>query len=242
MDYKVKIDQFEGPLDLLLHLIKEANIDIYDIKLEEITSQYLDYIKAMEELNLSIAGDYLVIAAELLEIKSKMLLPRNNSAEDSDYEEDPREALIQKLIDYKNYKEITTKFKDLAETRQFIYTKLPSELGMYCDDKLIKNNGEVSITDLLMAFQKLLSRQDQQRPLTTKITAKETSIKERTNSIRIILKQRKRVIFADLIDVFTKEYIIVTFLSILEMARKKEIIIKQDYKFDEIYLELQGLV
>ena len=101
MDYKVTIEQFEGPLDLLLHLIKEDNIDIYDIKIEIITAQYLDYIKKMKDLNLSIASEYLVMASELIEMKSKMLLPKKQEINDEEYEEDPREQLINSEITFK---------------------------------------------------------------------------------------------------------------------------------------------
>ena len=104
MDYNIKIDAFEGPLDLLLHLIKEKNVDIYDISIEEITKSYLDYINKMEELNINIASSYLVMAAELMEIKSKSLLPKVENEEDNEEEEVSRENLINKLVEYKKYK------------------------------------------------------------------------------------------------------------------------------------------
>jgi segregation and condensation protein A len=240
MDYKVKIDEFEGPLDLLLHLIKESNIDIHDIKLEVITKQYLDYIKAMENLNISIASEYLVMAAELIEIKSRSLLPISNEENNDGYEEDPREALIQKLLDYKKYKEITNEFKELESSRQLIYTKLPSNINEYSDKKIISNDGQVSITDLLEAFNKMMERKEYQKPLHTKVALKEISIKERVHRIRTILKGKKKVLFEELFEEFTKEYVIVTFLSILEMAKDQELIITQDNQFDKIYLELRG--
>ena len=111
MRYEVKINEFEGPLDLLLHLIKQSNIDIYEISLEEITNQYLDYIKQMEKLNLDIASEYLVMASELLEYKSRSLLPKKE-IEDDEYEEDPKEELIKRLVDYKKYKEVTETCKE----------------------------------------------------------------------------------------------------------------------------------
>ena len=114
MDYKITIDQFEGPLDLLLHLIKESDIDICDISIVEITNQYLNYINAMESMNLDIASEYIVMAAELIEMKSLVLLPKPEKIED-DYEEDPRQQLITKLLDYKQYKEMTSVFKNLEE-------------------------------------------------------------------------------------------------------------------------------
>jgi len=133
MHYEVRIDEFEGPLDLLLHLIKQSNIDIYDISLSDITDQYLDYIKKMEELNLDVASEYLVMASELIEYKSRQLLPKKDLKED-EYEEDPKEELIRKLIDYKRYKEVTETFKELESVRSNIYTKSPSSISSY-DEK-----------------------------------------------------------------------------------------------------------
>ena len=109
MKYEIKINEFEGPLDLLLHLIKSSDMNIFDINLAVITNQYLDYIEAMEEMNLNVASEYLVMAAELIEIKSSILLPKPVIEEDS-YEEDPREALIERLLDYKKYKDVTSSF------------------------------------------------------------------------------------------------------------------------------------
>ena len=131
MDYSIKITDFEGPLDLLLHLIKENNIDIYDISIDEITHQYLDYINKMQELNINVASSYLVMAAELMEIKSKSLLPNQNKEENSDNEEVSKDNLIKKLIEYKKYKEVTKEFKELEELRQEIYIKAPESVNDY---------------------------------------------------------------------------------------------------------------
>lgn len=190
MQYKVMINEFEGPLDLLLHLIKENDIDIYDIKIEEVTKQYLDYIKAMKELNLSIASEYLVMASELIEIKSKMLLPKKEVKEEDDYEEDPKELLIQRLLNYKKYKEVTNEFKELEETRKQVFTKEPSNLSYYAINE--ENNDDVSLTDLMDAINNLLKRKELEKPIETKITKKELSVTERVNKIRSILKCKKR--------------------------------------------------
>ena len=128
MDYKIMIDEFEGPMDLLLHLIKKDNIDIIDISIEKITKQYLDYIEEMENLNLDIASEYLIIAAELLEIKSSKLLPKQ---ENDEVEEDLEANFINRLIEYKQYKEITQQFKELEENRKEVYTKIPDSLNEY---------------------------------------------------------------------------------------------------------------
>ena len=131
MDYKITIDQFEGPLDLLLHLIKQSNLDIFEISIEQITKQYLDYILAMEKLNLNIASEYLVMAAELMEIKSNTLLPNQNNENSDEYEEDPREKLINRLLVYKQYKDITSALRQLEEERQQSYSKEPSDMAEY---------------------------------------------------------------------------------------------------------------
>ncbi len=238
MEYKVKINEFEGPLDLLLHLIKESNIDIYDIQISEITEQYLAYIKAMEELNLSVASEYLVMAAELLEMKSRMLLPVNKSDNEDEYEEDPKEALIKKLIDYKNYKEITSTFKELENIRGQIYTKLPSDISEYKEETVQFEPHSVSL--LLDAFAKFLERSEYQKPLHTKVASKEFSVGERINSIRNILNSKKEVKFDSLFEEFSKGYIVVTFLAILQMAKEQELIIEQDNNFNEIYIKLKG--
>lgn len=237
MEYKIKIKAFEGPFDLLLHLIKEANIDIYDIKLEEITKQYLDYIQALEELNLTIASEYLVIAAELIEIKSKLLLPQPEIINDLETEIDPRENLIRRLIEYKRYKELTPQFKERAVQRQQLYTKPPTILPKA---NIIKNKGEVSVSDLWGALVKWQERKQQEQPLVTTVTKKEIALPLVMTKIRNILKQKHQVTFEDLFEERTRPYLVITFLAILEMVKLGEIIIKQNKYLDYIYLEKQG--
>ena len=231
MHYEVKINEFEGPLDLLLHLIKKSNIDIYDISLEEITNQYLDYINSMKKLNLDIASEYLIMASELLEYKSKSLLPKKETTED-EYEEDPKEELIKKLVDYKKYKEITSTFKELENIRSDIYTITPSNISEYGEKEV--NSDNVTIDDLINAFKKFMDRKEFEKPIHTKITTKELSVSERMVGIRNILKSRKSVNFVDLFDNYNKSYVVVTFLSILEMSKNKEIVIIQDNNFSSI--------
>ena len=237
MDYKVMIDEFEGPLDLLLHLIKEDNIDIYDIKIEVITSQYLDYIKAMKDLNLSVASEYLVMASELVEMKSNMLLPKKKEELIDDYEEDPREVLIERLLAYKQYKEITSEFKDLEKTRKLIITKEAENLSYYARESENKEN--LSVDDLIEAFNALLKRKELDKPIATKITKKELSVNEKIVSIKNILRSKKKIRFEELFEVATKEEIIISFLSILEMVKKDEILIVQDNNFKSITISLK---
>lgn len=233
MEYKVTIDKFEGPLDLLLHLIKQADIDIYDISINDITKQYLDYIDSMEQMNLNIASEYLIMAAELMEIKSSSLLPNKEKIED-DYEEDKRQQLIERLIEYQKYKEMTPKFHELEESRKMFYTKDPANLNEY---KEFSETDKVDVDILIKAFEQFLKRKEDEKPINTKITKKEYSITERSNEIMNMLKKEKKISFNKLFEIKTRPYIVVTFLAILNMARKSEIIITQDNNFENITIE-----
>ncbi len=235
--YVVTIDNFDGPLDLLLHLIKEQDIDIYDIKIEDITKQYLDYIRHMKELNLEIASEYLVMASELIEMKSKMLLPKKREKEDDDYEEDPRELLIERLLAYKRYKEVTSEFKDLELTRKMIFTREPDNLNRYVKED--ENSEELGVADLIDAFNNLLKRKELDRPIATKITKKELSVAEKVNKIKNILRNKKRINFEEIFEVSTKEEVIISFLSVLEMVKKDEILLTQDGNFKNIVISLK---
>ena len=237
MEYKVKINEFEGPLDLLLHLIKEAKVDIWEVKIEEIIEQYLNYIEAMKEMNLDIASSYLVMASELIELKSKLLLPNSKQEENEEEEIDPREALIQRLVEYQKYKDLTKEFKELETKRKDIHTKLPESLREYQEDGVVINS-DLSLDDLMEAFQKLLQRKEFDKPLKTNVTTREISVEKRSREIKNILKLKKKVDFFDLFEEVTKEYIVVTFLTILEMAKKRELLIKQEKNFDNIVCEV----
>lgn len=235
MEYKVMIHDFEGPLDLLLHLIKESSIEITEIKVDEITKQYLDYIEAMEEMNLDVASEYLIMAAELIEMKSSTLLPNKKQEEDT-YEEDPREQLIARLLEYKRYKEMTGVFNELEEIRKEIHTKEPEDLRDYRDTSEVQLEEDLTLDVLLEAFKKFLERKNAEKPLHTKITKKEYSVSKRNNEIRSLLKRKKKVKFEELFDIYSKDYIVVTFLSILDLTRKQEVEIVQENNFSPIVL------
>ena len=235
MEINLKIDDFEGPLDLLLHLIKEKKMDLLNLKIEVIIDEYLKFIDEMERMNLDIASSYLVMASELIEMKSRLLLPRNE--EEDEEEEDPKEQLVNRLIEYQKYKDLTEDFKELESERKQIYTKLPESLKEYSENKVI-NNSDLTLDDLLLAFQKFLERKKLEEPLNTKVTQREMSVEERVYSIKKILKTKKRVNFLELFDVLNKEYVVVTFLAILEMARKNELKISQEEKYGDIICEV----
>ena len=232
--YEITIDNFQGPLDLLLHLIKQSKMDIMNIKLEIIIDEYLDYINKMSEMNLDIASSYLVMASELLEIKSKMLLPKE---EEDEEEEDPKERLINRLILYQQYKDQIESFKELENDRSTYYTKIPSNLDEYQTDEKKARIADVTLDDLVKAFEDFLNRIDLEKPVHTKITKKELSVEDRIVSIKTKFKKQKRIDFFDLFEVKSKEYVVVTFLAILEMAKNRELIIYQEDNFDNIVCE-----
>ncbi|WP_153122714.1 segregation/condensation protein A [Peribacillus tepidiphilus] len=249
MIYHVKIDAFEGPLDLLLHLIHKLEIDIYDIPVSEITEQYLLYIHTMKVLELDVASEYLVMAATLLAIKSKMLLPKHEednleNDQEFDLEQDPRDELVEKLIEYKKYKEAAGELKQLEQERGLMFTKPPSDLSALAKEiepeKLELN---VTLYDMLGAFQKLLRRKKLQKPLQTKITRQEISIEKRMKELLHQLKNaRGKISFYSLFPSNEKEHLVVTFLAILELMKLNEIVVEQENNFSEIFIAVKGVV
>lgn len=239
MDYTIKINEFEGPLDLLLHLIKQSNINIQDIDISQITNQYLDYLNSMQELNINIASSYIVMAAELMEIKSKSLLPKTQDDQPLEEEEIiSKENLINKLIEYQKYKDMTSIFKKMEATRQEIYIKSPEKITNYLENK-IQNAGDTTIDDLVKAFTNFLDRKDKEKPLETKITNKEYSIKKRKQQIKELLKTKEQITFTDLFEEKKLSFIIVTFLSILEMTKEQTIILEQPNNFNNITIKMK---
>ena len=237
MNIEFRINEFEGPLDLLLHLIKESKMDIMNIEIEEITKQYITYLEEQEKMNLEIASEYLVLASELIEIKSKLLLP-NEKLETEDGEEiDPREELVNRLLEYQAYKEITKVLQEKENIRKEIYTKSPENINNYAEENTTMTT-DVSLDDLVDAFKKYLERQKSNKPLKTKVTVNEISVSSRRHDIKRILKEKKKISFFELFPVVSKDYIVATFLAVLEMAKSKELIITQKKEFDDIICEV----
>ena len=228
------INDFDGPLDLLLHLLKQSKMDIFDINIVEITHQYIDFINKMENMNLDVASEYLVMASELIEMKSKHLLPKKEEEVD-EYEENPEDELKRRLLEYQIYKESTEKFKELETTRHEVYTKSPERVSDLSDTKIINN--DVTTFDLLEALQRVLGRLEKSKPVTTKVARRELSVKERVIKIRELLTKKRTLRFEELFDTINREYVVVTFLSILTMARDNEIRLSQKNNFGSIYLE-----
>ena len=234
MQYQCNLDIFEGPLDLLLHLIKEQKMDIYDIPILEITRQYLSYLDVISELNLETAGEYLIIAAELAKIKSKMLLPAPDTEEDelTSAGEDPRAELMRRLLEYQRYKEAAFELRQKEYDQQQLFTRSG-------DVVLDKSEGELMIEanvfDLLTAFQKVLKEKSFKNNYEIKITT--LSVSDRIGDILEILNTSESVTFDSLFTTLnTKQEVIVTFLAILELMRMQLIRSQQGQPFDVIRL------
>jgi segregation and condensation protein A len=225
--YSVHLDKFDGPLDLLLHLIRKNELDVCDIQIAEITRQYLDYIKLMKDLNLEVAGDFLVMAATLLQIKSRMLLPLDEPEEGVDEETDPREELIRRLMEYQQFKEAGQVIGARALLGREVFVRTCTDPELVAAQN-VEGPLEASLFDLVDAFRVLLARIPAEH--FHDVAAAETfSIADCINEILSLLQERSTVQFDELVrDELTRERVIVTFLALLELCRLKMIRIFQD--------------
>lgn len=241
MNLSVKLQAFEGPLDLLLHLIEKDKINIYDIPIVEITNQYLDYIREMELENLDIISEFLLMAATLLDIKSRMLLPKQ--VDENGEEEDPRQELVERLLEYKKFKYISEELKEKqADAEKFLFKleTLPPEVAMYQEpvdlDKLLS---DVTLAKLHGIFQSVIKRRvdtiDPIRSKFGKIQKEEVSLTDKINLILGIAEKRKKFSFRTLLESQKgRMEVIVTFLAILELIKIGKITIAQENIFDDI--------
>ena len=239
MSYEVVIDDFQGPLDLLLHLIKEKEMDLETLEVSVITDQYLAYIDQMDADQLETMSEYLVMAAQLIEMKSKMLLPNEKVELEDDYQEDPREQLIRRSIEYKKYKDILDDVRECYEYRQTLHTKAPALMDDYVVDTSELIPDHLEVYDLIKAMQKMFQRKVLHAPLESRIARVEISIEERSDQIRQYFKLHKnqRIRFEELFEEPTRTFFVVTFLSILVLVNTNELIIEQDGNFENIYLK-----
>ena len=235
----LQLEDFEGPFDLLLHLVRVSKMDIYTINIKEVIAQYLDFIQSIPKEDLDSSSEYLVMASELVHLKSKMLVKKNDEEEEevTEFNIASEEDLREKLISYEKYKNMSDTFRDLEENRLDYYTKVPENLRDYMDEDEKVVNSDVSLNELLNAFLEMQKRVNLEKPITTKVMQKEYSVKERIKEIRSLLKIKKRVEFTELFEEFTKQNIVVTFLSLLDMSKNKEITLKQDKIFSTILVE-----
>ena len=231
------INDFEGPLDLLLHLVRTAKMDIYTIDTKYIIDEYLKFINSLPKDDLDDASEYLVMASELIHLKSRLLLNLETEAEDdSEFSINSEEDLKNKLIEYERYQNVTNVLKELEEKRSEFFTKTPENLKEFVE---VDNHLEGSMdADLLKdALVELQKRMMYQKPINTRITRKELSVEERKTYIRDFISKRGKVKFTDLFEDYSKEMVVVTFLSILDMCKNSEIRLSQKENFGEILIE-----
>ncbi len=227
--YSVKLDVFEGPLDLLLFLIKRDEVDIYDIPIAHITKQYLEYTELMKVLNLEVAGEFIVMAATLIRIKARMLLPRTV---DEKEEEDPREELVQALLEYRKYKEVASVLKEKEEEQSNWFPRTDPDLSGLPKEEILV---EASLYDLMSAFKKILDSHPKETFHT--INYPKVTIEERIEYVLNYLAQKDGVVFTELFsDSPVKLVMVVTFMAILELIRLQKIYIRQTKHFSEIWV------
>jgi len=239
--YKVKLDTFEGPLDLLLHLVNEMEIDIYDIPVAEITEQYMAYIRAMQEIELNIASEYLVMAATLIAIKSATLLPKKEiDIEEEEYEGDLREELIQRLIEYRKYKEAADILKEKELEENQIFTRPHVQF----DEHMLKSpvvKGDVSIYNMLHALHDVLQRKEWNKPLHTTVNRVDISIEDRMQEImELVYSIEGEIKFDHLFPYPNRSHIVTTFLAVLQLLKDNQIQCKQQNHFQPIYIRRVG--
>jgi segregation and condensation protein A len=230
-DYPVRLQNFEGPLDLLLHLIKKHELDIYDIPIALITQQYLDYLDLMQELNLDVVGEFLVMAATLIHIKSRMLLPRPDPSQE-DPEEDPREALVRRLLEHQRFKAAAEMLHEKEIQRSAQWARPDGRLADVVGD-VPEPEVEVDLFSLMAAFRRVLERAGQ-RPVVP-LPAEHISLERRIEQLMARLSETEACGFEELFTDFeTRPGMIVTFLALLEMIRLKMIRVFQQGNFGPI--------
>ena len=234
----VKIAVYDGPLELLLDLIKKNEMDIFNIQVAEITRQYLDYLSELKRLDLEIAGDFLVMAATLVYIKSKMILPEDN-VEDDEEGGDPRAELVRKLLEYQAFKEAAKELGLLETERGKVFTR---QIADYYLADLTAEDAEIdtfsaNLFDLLSAFQKVISQKGRENM--HEVYEEVISIEEKMAQMKDALMERKRVLFTEMFSVhWTRNELIASFLALLEIVRSKFARVFQDQQFGDILLEL----
>lgn len=232
---------FEGPLDLLLHLIKELKVDIFDIPINLVTEQYLVYIHTYEDLSLDIASEYLVMAATLLEIKTKMMLPKTPKLDDEEDEgDDPREGLVEQLLAFQQYQEVSHILAEKQSERALEYTKTPSDLSQY-QKKIPMTGRQLTSDDLYRALQKMAFRLKNQQPIKTTIANDGYSVNTAMADIRQAFVDADKQILMFQETIFTKKIqtkgqIVTLFLAILELVKSNELYLYQEDLKSDIQL------
>lgn len=242
----LKLDVFEGPLDLLLHLIQQLEIDIYDIPIAAVTEQYMDYIHAMKTLELEVAGEYIVMAATLMSIKSQMLLPKPELEFDYDDEEgeDPREALVQQLLEYRKYKYAATVLSEKEQERSLFYTKAPMDLSDYEEEVLPLPENQLNTIDLFLALHDVLQRKKKNQPRETTVAAESITIDQKVTEIGkrlAVLSENEGLSLESFFVQYTKDEMITTFMALLELMKNGQAIANQAETYAPIMI-FKGVV
>lgn len=237
MEYQVTLDSFTGPLDLLLHLIREHDLDLLNLDVGVIADQYLAYIETMDPSQLEAMSEYLVMAAWLIEMKSRMLLPKEEIDEEDDYEQ-KRRRMIQRLIEKNQINQVLNELNASYETRHQEYSKLPT-LAAFDENVQEKVPDDLEVYDLVAAMQKVLQRKVMMQPLESKVAKVEISVDERSGQIEDFFARHKgeTIDFALLFDEGDTYFAIVTFLSVLVLVKNHKLEIDQKSNFDTIYLK-----
>lgn len=240
MAYEVHLSQFDGPLDLLLHLIEKAELDIKDILVSQITAEYLDYMRSVDELDMDKASEFLTMAATLVYIKSRSLLPR--PPKDEEEEEDPEVVLIRQLRDYKAFKEISAQLVALREDNGGSYTKLPEELILPPQEYELLSS---DMNGLYEAFLTVLSKVQERtgRPPQEKVRSDAYTIRAQLQSLRASLRKQSRISFIELFEGrFVKMEIIVTMMALMDMLKRNEVMVEQEKQYGNIIITAKQLV
>ena len=234
-EYKVKFEVFEGPLDLLLYLIKKEEVDIYEVNLTKLATQFIEYIDTMRMLDLEVAGEFLVMAATLMYIKSKELLPveQQVQTEAEDEGEDPRWELIRQLVEYKKFKDAAARLQELETAQENVYPRQPGKLEFVSDTPLAKT--QVSIFDLLNAVNSVLQRISKKEDSSREIFEDKWSVSEKIELVLNLISEKPRVRFSELFaEASSRPEVICTFLALLELIRLKQLVCVQPDTFGEI--------
>lgn len=242
-EINVKLDVFEGPLDLLLHLIQKLEIDIYDIPIAAVTEQYMNYIHTMKTLELEIAGEYLVMAATLMAIKSKMLLPKQELEMSDDDErlegDDPRDALVAQLLEYRKFKYAAGLLHEKESERSLYYTKEPMDIDEYKEDNPFLEPNQLNTIDLFLAFHAMLEKKKNRQPIETTVAGDDVSIEEKISEISQKMYQIDRntpMRFDAFFTSFSKQEVVTTFMALLELMKKGSIHVEQEDNYGTIFL------
>jgi len=232
MNYKIKLEMFEGPLDLLLYLVKKDHLNIYDIPIAKVTQQYLEYLNLMQMLDLNVAGEFLVMAATLMQIKSKMLLPAEEGVTSEEEKEDPREELVKRLLEYERFKEIAGQLREKEDRQREVFKRPKTEVEKN-QDKNKEVYFEASIFDLINAFSQALK--DVPKEVFYEVVKDKFTVEEATHNILHLLLVKPQVKLSELFGrAKNKLEIIVMFLAVLELIKVKEITARQSELFQEI--------